>query len=69
MGFSGGFKQGKPTKALLELNRYLSVKRTWVKWYPQPGQARWKEAKIVLYWETKFVAKKIHQCNSLCGKR
>jgi hypothetical protein len=31
MGFSGGFKQGKPTKALLELKGYLSIKLKWVK--------------------------------------
>ena len=31
MGFSGGFKQGKPTKALLELKGFLSVNQTRVK--------------------------------------
>jgi hypothetical protein len=30
MGFSGGFKQGKPGKALLELEQVVSVKLKWV---------------------------------------
>jgi hypothetical protein len=30
MGFSGGFKQGKPGKALLELEQVVPVKFRWV---------------------------------------
>ena len=34
MGFGGGFKQGKPSKALLELKEYVSIKEMEVKYNP-----------------------------------